>query len=110
MIYTIRFTALSSNDLSGIFEYIAIDLGDEGAAKKLFQKIMKSIDLLSIAPLMHKLYDVYPWNKRNMHIYSVNDYSILYIVNIEKKEVIIARIVYSKMDLDEQLKRISGLE
>ena len=38
MIYTIRFTALSSNDLSGIFEYIAIDLCDEGAAKKLFQK------------------------------------------------------------------------
>ena len=105
MIYKISYTRTAINELTGIVEYITYKLCNKKAAKDLVNKITKSIDLLSIAPFMHKLYDIDPWDKMNMHIYSVNNYAIVYVINLEKEEVIITHIVNSKMDINEQLKK-----
>ena len=106
MIYKINYTRLFINDLTGIIEYIINVLHNKSAAKNLSDRIKKSIDLLSIAPLMHKLYDVDPWNKKNMHMFSVKNYTVFYTADLEHKEVYIVRILYKRMDLNEQLKRI----
>ena len=81
MIYKISYTRTAINELTGIVEYITYNLCNKKAARDLINKITKSIDLLSIAPFMHKLYDIGPWNKMNMHIYSVNNYIVIYVVD-----------------------------
>ena len=102
MIYKVNYSRFSLNDLTGIFEYISYVLCNENAARNIVNKIMKSISLLSVTPLMHKLYDVSSCNKKNIHLFSVGNYIIIYEVNLINKEVTIDRILYSKIDLSEK--------
>ena len=110
MIYSIIYSTSSLEDLLAIYEYIGLELYNEKAATKLIEKIKKSISLLSITPYMHKIIDDYPWNKKNLRIYTVKNYSITYIVDEETKTVKIVRIIYSKMDLSIALKNDSGIK
>lgn len=106
MIYKIKYTASSIIDLKAISDYISLELCNENVAKKIIKSIIDSIDYLSTTPFMHKIIDDDYWSKRGLRVYSIKNYTIMYIIKKTTKEVIIGRIIYSKMNINEQLKKI----
>lgn len=49
-------------------------------------------------PESFKLYEKEPWKSRGLRYFSVDNYIVFYIVNNEKLEVNVLRVLYGKMD------------
>lgn len=101
--YSVHFTKLAMNDLDDIFRYISKDLFAENTATELLERIDSSIMQLREFPkLGNRLTDEYLRIKGYRRVI-VDSYIIFYIVNDERKKVIIMRILYDKRKYEDLL-------
>ena len=72
-------------------------------AHKQLSRIENAIIKLETFPERYKLYDMQPWNERNLHIMPVDNYCVFYIPNKQDLTVNIIRVIYNGRDMNKQL-------
>lgn len=101
--YSVHFTKFAMNDLDDIYLYISKELFAESAAEALLNRLENSIMQLKEFPkLGSRLTDQYLRMKGYRRII-IDSYIIFYIVNEQKKRVIIMRILYGKRKYEDLL-------
>lgn len=103
MKYTVNLSAEAVKDINGIYEYIAIALGEKEIAVNLINLIEKNILALDEMPGRYKIYDNEPWKSRGVHIMPVKKYLVFYVVDDNEKSVNIFRVIYGSRDIDNVL-------
>ena len=101
--YTISYLPLALEDLKGIVRYITQTLEAPKAALNLINKIDSELKKVSANPFRCHVYFPLSKLKYEYRVLNINNYSLFYVIDIEKVEV--HRVLYSKMNLIEILKK-----
>lgn len=109
MNWKIIYTPNAKNDINDIYDYITCNLNMPIAADRKTGKIIKKIRALKNMPMMYKVYDKEPWKTKQLRSFSVDSYIVFYYVKEETKNIYIARIIYGRRDLNEQLENSDDL-
>ncbi len=97
MNYHVEISEEAKGDMHDIFQYIAFTLLQLNTAAKQIERIEKGIYDLDFMPRKHKSY---PFLKRtDLHMFMVDNYSILYTINDETQEVTVARVLYGRRNI-----------
>lgn len=101
--YSVHFTNIAMNDLDDIYRYISEELFAESVATELLNRIENSIMQLKEFPnLGNRFTDEYLRLKGYRRII-VDTYIIFYILDEQKRKVIIMRILYGKRKYEDLL-------
>ena len=92
--YSLKFTPIALQDLDEIFSYISTKLFAESSALKLIDNIENSIMKISHFPFSCNLVLDEPLKSKGYRKLIVDNYIVFYLVNEEKKQVIVMRILY----------------
>ena len=98
MNYRVRVLPLAIKDLQEIYNYIAFELQSVINAENQLSRLQDEIQKLDFMPESFRLYEKEPWKSRGLRYFSVDNYIVFYIVNNEKLEVNVLRVLYGKMD------------
>ncbi|QGU00423.1 hypothetical protein SYNTR_1829 [Candidatus Syntrophocurvum alkaliphilum] len=94
--YQIKFTPIASEDLDGIYYHISRELHAEGAAVTLMEKIEHSVMRLKDYPFScNYVEDEFLKNKGYRKL-TINNYIVFYLVDEEKEQVNIMRVLYGR--------------
>ena len=105
MTFDVQISEQADNDLRGIFEYIAFELqAPENAAGQLY-RLEEAISKLDHMPEKYRMYEREPWRSRGLRFFSVDNYLVFYIPDMETRLVTVIRVMYGGRDVDEELKR-----
>lgn len=96
--YKVFMSESAVRDLNSLSSYIAFDLKDPSAAKKLVKKIKDVILSLDKLPLRHNLVSDEYFAAQGLRKILVDNYVIFYIVAEKDKNVTIVRILYGRRD------------
>jgi len=105
MIYRINISDQATSDLMGIYDYIFLCLKSPINAKILLDKIESGIMGLKKMPNRFKGYNTEPWKSRGLHLMPIDNFCVFYIVNNEKAEVTVMRVMYGGRNIDKHLER-----
>jgi len=103
MIYEVMISDPASEDLNGIFEYIAFTLQSAQNAVGQIERLEKQIGSLDQMPDRYRRYEREPWFSRGVRILPVDNFCVLYIPDYEQKTVTILRVLYGGRDIDRVL-------
>lgn len=103
MKYTVNLSHEAVKDINGIYEYIAIALGEKEIAVNMINLIEKNILSLDEMPGRYKIYDSEPWKSRGVHIMPVKKYLVFYVVDENNKSVNVFRVIYGSRDIENVL-------
>lgn len=103
MKYTVNLLPEAVKDINGIYEYIALNLGEKEIAVNMINLIEKNILSLDEMPGRYKIYENEPWKSRGVHIMPVKRYLVFYVVDDNEKVVNIFRVIYGSRDIDNAL-------
>lgn len=103
MKYTVNLLPEAVKDINGIYEYIALSLGEKEIAVNMINLIEKNILSLDEMPGRYKIYENEPWKSRGVHIMPVKRYLVFYVVDDNEKVVNIFRVIYGSRDIDNAL-------
>lgn len=103
MKYTVNLLPEAVKDVNGIYEYIALNLGEKEIAVNMINLIEKNILSLDEMPGRYKIYENEPWKSRGVHIMPVKRYLVFYVVDDNEKVVNIFRVIYGSRDIDNAL-------
>lgn len=109
MIYTVKVTDQTDNDIRNIYEYIAYELQSPENAGGQLDRIEKCIISLKSMPERYRFYDKEPWKSRGLHIVPVDNYCVLYIVDNGNMTVSIIRVMYGGRDINTQLAKYTKI-
>ena len=109
MIYTVKVTDQTDNDIRNIYEYIAYELQSPENAGGQLDRIEKCIISLKSMPERYRFYDKEPWKSRGFHIVPVDNYCVLYIVDNGNMTVSIIRVMYGGRDINTQLDKYTKI-
>lgn len=108
MNYKIIFSENASDDLNEIHDYISYKLRSPRNAQAQIERIIKEIRSLDQMPERYRRYDKAAWNNRNIRLFSVDNYCIVYTPDNEQRVVTILHIVYGGRDMDTVLAEYEG--
>ena len=101
--YTIKMTPKASEDLDNIYRYISEELFAASSAANILKKIEKGIMGLKKFPFScNYVADEYLRNKGYRKLI-VDNYIVFYLVEEEKEQVIIMRVLYGKQKYENLL-------
>ena len=103
MIYEVRMTPETKNDLRGIFEYIAFDLQSVQNAAGQIDRLEKGTSELNQMPERFRKYEKEPWHSRNLRVMPVDNYLVFYIPDQTTGIVTVIRVMYGGRDADRRL-------
>ena len=103
MKYTVNLTPEAVKDINGIYDYIAVALGEKEIAVNMINLIEKNILSLDEMPGRYKIYDNEPWKSRGVHIIPVKKYLVFYVVDENNKAVNVFRVIYGSRDVENVL-------
>ena len=103
MKYTVNLSSEAVNDINGIYEYIAIALGEKDIAENMIYLIEKNILSLDEMPGRYKIYDNEPWKSRGVHIMPMKKYLVFYVIDENNKAVNVFRVIYGLRDIENVL-------
>lgn len=96
--YQIKFTPIASEDLAGIYHYISKELHAEGAAVNLMEKIEEGVMRLKDYPFSCNYVDDEFLKKKGYRKLIINNYIVFYLVDEDKEQVNIMRILYGRQE------------
>ncbi|MBS5593930.1 toxin ParE1/3/4 [Peptococcus niger] len=96
MRYKVSISHEAKEDLRGIYAYITFNLLSPGNAQGQINSLEKAILSLDEFPLRHRLVDFEPWKSRGLYVMLCDNFFVFYIVEEEKQEVFISRVLYGK--------------
>lgn len=97
-LYKIIFTNDAILEMKDTFEYISQTLYAPNAAKNIMASIDESIDNLKYMPNAYKVIKRYDELNLEYRKIIVKNYSIIYTVNEEKKQIYIAHLYHGRRD------------
>lgn len=101
--YTIKMTPKAADDLDNIYRYISEELFATSAATNILERIEKEIMRLREFPFScNCVADEYLKNKGYRKLV-VDNYIVFYLIEEEKKQVIIMRVLYGKQKYENLL-------
>ena len=103
MIYEVEVSEQADSDLREIFEYIAFELQSPQNASGQLDRLEEQILSLDTMPERYRKYEKEPWKSRGLRVLPVDNYVVLYILDSDKKVVIILRVMYAGRDIYNQL-------
>ena len=96
--FTIKQTASFETEMEQIYSYIVFKLKEPHIAKKFYQKVIKKIYSLQYSPQRNmKIYNYWD-TSRNLRKIKIDNYLIIYEVNLIQKEVIILHIFHDSQN------------
>ena len=96
--YQIVITKPAENDMKEAAKYIADQLLNPAAVKRLLDDAERVIYSLSEMPQRHALASDDALSRSGIRFVPVNNYLVFYVVREEKKTVVIQRFLYGKRD------------
>lgn len=101
--WTLHYTKEAQQDLENVFLYISEVFQAPDTAKKLMRQIIFEIENLNVFPLKYRRYNEEPWRSQGLRYLAVGNYLVFYRPNEVDETIYIIRILYSKMNLSDQL-------
>lgn len=101
--YKVVFLKNALDDIKNIASYISNKLSNKEAAYNFTEKIIKKADILSDFPYGRPVYMPIRKLEHEYRTIFVNNYIMFYWIEENKKEVVIARVIYSKRNIDETI-------
>ena len=94
--YIVKLSDRALKDLDGIYAYIANNLLEPGTAEKLVNKLEMAILSLDQMPYRcpERRHGVYA--NRGYHQLLIENYTVIYRVNEDRKQVIVVTVRYSR--------------
>ena len=99
MTYSVEIADQAEKNLRGIYEYIAYELQSAQNAAAQLSRLEQNIYSLGQMPERYRRYEREPWSGRGWRVMPVNHYCVFYMVEHEKKLVIITRVLYGGRDM-----------
>ena len=93
-IYEIEFTEDCRDEIREIYKYISEKLIEKEAAKRLMQKMRKTVMDLAESPRLYAKIEKKDKMERNFRRIVVNNYVILYTIDENKKSIYISHMYY----------------
>jgi toxin ParE1/3/4 len=101
--YTIKMTPKAADDLDNIYRYISEELFAASAATNILERIEKEIIRLKEFPFScNHVADEFLRNKGYRKLI-VDNYIVFYLIEEEKDQVIIMRVLYGKQNYENLL-------
>ncbi|MEL7564741.1 MAG: type II toxin-antitoxin system RelE/ParE family toxin [Dehalobacterium sp.] len=88
----------AQRDLQGILRYITDTLKEPVIARRIYTLIKEQILMLSQMPLWHSVVQEQPYAAMGVHKLLVQNYIAFYIIDEEKCEVHVLRILYNRRE------------
>lgn len=95
--YLVILTDIAIEDMGAIYKYISENLLEEIIANELVDKIERSILILKSNPYLGMEVHIKQYNEVYRRLV-INNYIVLYEVDEEFKQVIVYRVLYSRMN------------
>lgn len=105
--YIVKITPQAESHLIEITNYFVNELKELITAKRILDKIERSILSLSTLPYRTKLIDSEPWRSYGIRVLSVNNFLVYLWIDEENGIVHVIAVVYSRRD---QLKHLLHLD
>lgn len=99
-------TKRAESDLDGIVSYIAVELANPQAASNFMDMLQNTIEEARSYPESGSLVHNEFLQIENVRKKLVGNYIMYYLSDMEKEIIYILRIVYSKRNIDEILKKL----
>jgi len=99
MIWHVDISKVAEQDIEGIYQHIAISLGEPTIAWKQVERIRAKIDKLSYMPERNQIIQDEPWISRNARRINVANYAVFYVLDSTSSTVTVFRVLYAKRDL-----------
>lgn len=99
MTYKIAFSKQANLDLREISGYISLILSSPNTATNLLNRLEKAIFSLKIFPERYRIYQTEPLKSKKIRLFPVENYVILYTMDIPSKTVNIIRVIYGKRNI-----------
>ncbi len=110
MMFDVQISEQADRDLRNIFEYIAFELLSPQNAAGQIDRLEDAISKLDTMPEKFCRYEREPWYNRGLRFFSVDNYLVFYIPNIEDHIVTVIRVMYGGRDVDKELNRHTHYE
>lgn len=104
--YKIKITAQAKEQLALIREYIATELKEPRAAKRMLELLKTEMMSLQTMPYRAKLIDEQPWGKLGFRKIRAKNYYIYFWIDENIKEIQILAVIYVRRDQAKQLKQL----
>ena len=101
MDYKVVISEQAEEDLAVIYSYILNVLKSEINADSVLGRLYSAMEDLSFMAETYHLYPNEPWFSRGVHYFSVNNYSVFYVLENQTASVI--HVSYGKRVLDKVL-------
>lgn len=101
--YRIQFLETALDDLKEIVTYISHTLQNPVAAENFTKDLLSQIDTLSEFPYLCPSYRPIKPLKQEYRRLHVKNYFVFYWVNEQQKEITIARVIYSRRNIQDLL-------
>ena len=104
--YDYVLTEVAEADIDNIFEYIAVDLANPDAASDFADELEEKLDELCKTPKSGRLVENDFLKRDDIRRILVGNYIAYYVIDDEKKQIVVLRVVYSKRDQGKILKEV----
>ena len=102
--YKIKFLPSAKKDIDNIIYYVSNDLNNKSAAKKLSKSFIECANEILIFPYGEPIYGLSKKMNQEYRCIKIKNYCMFYVVNEKLKEVIVVRVLYKKMNINNILK------
>ena len=94
--FEVEFTNECIEEMTEIYDYIANQLKETNAAKRLLSEVMGKVLDLSFSPELYMKLGKNDKLRREYHRIVVKNYSVLYTIDFESRKVYVSRMIYGK--------------
>lgn len=99
-------TEIAEADIDEVFEYIATDLANPDAASNFADELEEKLDALCMTPKSGRLVENEFLKRDDVRRILVGNFIAYYIIDDEKKQIVVLRVVYSRRDQSKILKDV----
>ena len=103
MTFNVEITDDALQDLSDLYDYIAVNLQSPMNAERQLKRLMAEIMSLDVFPERHGIVDIEPLKEKCLHFMPVDNYIVFYI--LREQRVIVTNVLYSASNLITRLSK-----
>ena len=104
--YDYVLTEIAEADIDEVFEYIAADLANPDAASDFADELEEKLDEVCKTPKSGRPVENEFLKRDDIRRILVGNFMAYYIIDDEKKQIVVLRVVYSKRDQGKILKDV----
>ncbi|MBQ3077821.1 MAG: type II toxin-antitoxin system RelE/ParE family toxin [Clostridia bacterium] len=92
--YRVTVTTQARDDLRRIYRFVADEMMLRQTAAQQQRRLRRELEMLRFSPARHQAVPVEPWQSRGVRSLFVGPYAALYLVDEDKEQVSVLRVMY----------------